>query len=80
MLKNIGGERTLKCRKQWIVLWTILMLITMTLLTAIVPSVLGSSGGDYTLDWYTVDGGGETSAGGANTACPVRSANRTPAR
>jgi len=25
---------------------------------------LASSGGDYTLDWYTIDGGGGTSTGG----------------
>ena len=64
MQENISGKRTLKCRKRWIMFWTILMLITMTLLTAIVHSVLASSGGDYTLDWYTIEGGGGSSTGG----------------
>jgi hypothetical protein len=27
-------------------------------------SALASSGGDYILDWYTIDGGGGTSSGG----------------
>ena len=39
----------------------ILVLLALLLLTF---NVLASSGGDYELGWYTMDGGGGTSAGG----------------
>jgi len=41
-----------------------LVLLFSLLLAITVGSALASSGGEYTLDWYTVDGGGGTSTGG----------------
>jgi hypothetical protein len=34
------------------------------MLSLIAVAAFASSGGDYTLDWYTIDGGGGTSTGG----------------
>jgi len=33
-------------------------------ISLIAATAFASSGGDYTLDWYTIDGGGGTSTGG----------------
>ena len=44
---------------------TIWALLAVGVLCALlVELAAASSGGDYTLDWYTIDGGGGTSAGG----------------
>ena len=45
--------------KKWMIALLVLALVGLAVLTA-----FASSGGDYVLDWYTVDGGGGTSAGG----------------
>jgi hypothetical protein len=37
--------------------------VSLTLVIA--GAALASSGGDYVLDWYTIDGGGGRSSGGA---------------
>jgi hypothetical protein len=34
------------------------------LLVVVVGKAMASSGGNYVLDWYTIDGGGGTSTGG----------------
>ena len=44
-------------------MFTIGVLMLMLSLAAVVA--FASSGGDYTLDWYTTDGGGGTSTGGS---------------
>jgi len=47
-------------KKRWIIPMIILTLLVITL----AGTALASSGGDYLLDWYTIDGGGGTSTGG----------------
>jgi hypothetical protein len=47
-------------KKRSILLFTLVVLLLMN----IVGTALASSGGDYTLNWYTIDGGGGTSTGG----------------
>ena len=42
----------------------IILIISVTLLLAIAGTALASTGGDYELSWWTVDGGGGTSSGG----------------
>ena len=42
----------------------LMLFLIVTALIAGTSRALASSGGDYTLDWYTLDGGGGTSAGG----------------
>jgi hypothetical protein len=44
--------------------WMITLGLFMLLVAALVGTALASSGGDYALDWYTIDGGGGTSTGG----------------
>ena len=36
----------------------------LVLLGIVVVTAFASTGGDYVLDWYTIDGGGGTSSGG----------------
>ena len=45
--------------KKWVLLAVIVILLGVLAATA-----FASSGGDYVLDWYTIDGGGGTSTGG----------------
>jgi hypothetical protein len=45
-------------RKTILVGLGLLMMISLTIVAS------ASSGGDYVLDWYTIDGGGGTSSGG----------------
>ena len=47
-------------KKRWILLSLVLILIAVV----VSGTALASSGGDYVLDWYTIDGGGGTSTGG----------------
>ena len=47
-------------KKRWIIPLGLILL----LVVGMVGTALASSGGDYVLDWYSVDGGGGTSAGG----------------
>ena len=42
----------------------ILFMTVVLALLLIASAVFASSGGDYALDWYTIDGGGGTSIGG----------------
>jgi len=42
----------------------LMLFLIVTAFIAGPSNALASSGGDYTLDWYTIDGGGGTSAGG----------------
>jgi hypothetical protein len=49
-----------KMKKRWIVLLAVVLL----LILGVVGTAMASSGGDYNLDWYTMDGGGGTSSGG----------------
>jgi hypothetical protein len=44
--------------------WLIFALSVLLFVATLVGTALASSGGDYTLDWYTIDGGGGTSTGG----------------
>ena len=44
--------------------WFILFLLFLVLTSVLVGTALASSGGDYELFWWTVDGGGGTSSGG----------------
>lgn len=46
--------------KRWILLIALLILVG----SAVTGQALASSGGDYVLDWYTIDAGGGTSSGG----------------
>ena len=48
-------------RNRWLVLTLIVLLL---LVATLVGTALASSGGDYVLDWYTIDGGGGMSTGG----------------
>lgn len=36
----------------------------LVLVVVVVGTAMASSGGNYVLDWYTIDGGGGTSTGG----------------
>jgi hypothetical protein len=42
--------------------WVVIAVLVLSLF--LVSAALASSGGDYTLEWYTMDAGGGTSAGG----------------
>ena len=42
----------------------IILLLCSIMIIGFVAIAMASSGGDYVLDWYTIDGGGGTSAGG----------------
>ena len=44
------------------ILWILCMIVLLSMIS--VGVAIASSGGDYTLDWYTIDGGGGTSTGG----------------
>ena len=48
--------------KKWIPL-----IMSFLILISITTIALASSGGDYVLDWYTIDGGGDNSSGGEYT-------------
>jgi hypothetical protein len=45
--------------KKWIHL-----IMSFLILVSVTSIAFASSGGSYNLDWYTMDGGGETSSGG----------------
>jgi hypothetical protein len=47
-------------KKRWIIPLGVILL----LVVGMVGTALASSGGDYVLDWYTIDGGGGSSNGG----------------
>lgn len=48
--------------------WIVLLALVMMLVLVIVGTALASSGGDYEISWWTVDGGGKTlNAGGGYT-------------
>ena len=47
-------------KKRWIIPLGLILLLFL----GIVGTALASSGGNYVLDWFTVDGGGGTSTGG----------------
>ena len=42
----------------------ILLIMSFLILISVTSIALASTGGDYVLDWWTVDGGGDTSSGG----------------
>ena len=42
-------------------------LLAAAMALALAPAALASSGGDYVLNWYTIDGGGSESSGGDYT-------------
>lgn len=42
----------------------LLLMLSSLLATLFVGTALAASGGDYVLDWSTIDGGGGTSSGG----------------
>ena len=44
--------------------WTLLIALLILVAAAGAGRALASSGGDYVLDWYTIDAGGGTSTGG----------------
>lgn len=44
--------------------WVLILGVLFLLVIGLVGTALASSGGDYVLDWYTIDGGGGTSSGG----------------
>jgi hypothetical protein len=48
--------------KKWIPL-----ILSFLILISVTSIALASSGGDYILDWYTIDGGGGTSSSGDYT-------------
>jgi len=45
--------------KKWI-----LLILSFLILVSVTSIAFASSGGNYVLDWYTMDGGGGTSSGG----------------
>jgi len=45
--------------KKWI-----LLIMSILILVSVTSIAFASSGGNYVLDWYTMDGGGGTSSGG----------------
>ena len=53
--------------------WIVLLMVVLLLVVLLAGTALASSGGDYVLDWYTIDGGGGKSTG-------ARLASRTPVR
>ncbi len=54
-MSKIHGHRSLVA---------LILLLIVTAFIAVTSNALASSGGDYVLDWYTMDGGGGTSTGG----------------
>ena len=54
-MSKIHGHRSLVA---------LILLLIVTAFIAVTSNALASSGGDYVLDWYTIDGGGGTSTGG----------------
>jgi len=54
-MSKIHGHRSLVA---------LMLFLIVTAFIAGTSNALASSGGDYTLDWYTMDGGGGTSTGG----------------
>lgn len=44
--------------------WMFLLAVLIMAVSGVSGRALASSGGDYVLDWYTIDAGGGTSSGG----------------